>query len=72
VIRDEGHGFDVAMVPAVCRPSDLEAEQARGLALIRSFMDEVTFNEVGNEITMIKRKDKRGQTAQRVEDSFDG
>lgn len=72
VIRDEGHGFDVAMVPPGCRPSDLEAEQARGLALIRSFMDEVTFNEIGNEITMIKRKDQKEQTVRSVEDSFDG
>ena len=74
VIRDEGHGFDVAMVPPVCQPCDLEAEQARGLALIRSFMDEVVFNEIGNEITMIKRKDQRGRgrIVQRVEDSFDG
>ena len=72
VIRDEGHGFDVAMAPTGCRPSDLEAEQARGLALIRSFMDEVTFNEIGNEITMIKRKDQKKETVRIVEDSFDG
>jgi CheY-like chemotaxis protein len=57
VIRDEGHGFDMAAVPAGCRPSDLIPESARGLTLIRSFMDDVSFNEVGNEITMIKRKE---------------
>lgn len=57
VIRDEGHGFDVTAVPAVCRPSDLVPESARGLTLIRAFMDDVSFNEVGNEITMIKRKE---------------
>jgi anti-sigma regulatory factor (Ser/Thr protein kinase) len=27
----------------------------RGLLLIRTFMDEVTFNEVGNQITLVKR-----------------
>ncbi|NQV27531.1 MAG: ATP-binding protein [Rhodopirellula sp.] len=28
----------------------------RGLFLIRSFMDEVQFNDSGNEITLIKHK----------------
>jgi hypothetical protein len=27
----------------------------RGVLLIRTFMDEVSFNDAGNEITMIKR-----------------
>jgi hypothetical protein len=27
------------------------------LSLIRTFMDDVAFNEAGNEVTMIKRRD---------------
>ncbi len=55
VIRDEGPGFDVASVPD---PTDAAGEHAtggRGLALMRAFMDQVTFNDVGNQVTMVKR-----------------
>ena len=33
----------------------IQAVSGRGLLLMRTFMDEVTFNETGNEVTMIKR-----------------
>ncbi len=60
VIRDEGPGFDVQTVP---EPSDLgalEPEKGRGLALMRTFMDEVTFNDTGNEVIMVKRREGDG------------
>ena len=37
-------------------PANIELASGRGLLLIRTFMDEVLHNEVGNEITMVKRK----------------
>jgi CheY-like chemotaxis protein len=55
-VRDEGPGFDTTTVPNANQPGGLEADGHRGLSLIRSFMDQVTFNETGNEITMIKRR----------------
>lgn len=54
VIRDEGNGFDTAIVPKANDPHVLEDRKGRGLVLITSFMDKVTFNEKGNEITMVK------------------
>ncbi len=57
VVRDEGRGFNVAAVPGSNRPGDLEKEGGRGLVLMRAFMDEVAYNELGNEVTMIKRRD---------------
>jgi len=57
VIRDEGPGFDVAAVPAPGDAGALEPESGRGLSLMRTFMDELTFNEVGNEVTMVKRRE---------------
>ena len=57
VVRDEGRGFNVAAVPDSNHPGDLEKEGGRGLVLMRAFMDEVTYNETGNEVTMIKRRD---------------
>ncbi len=55
VVRDEGAGFDTSIVPEPGDPNALEREGGRGLLLMRSFMDEVQFNEQGNEVTLIKR-----------------
>ncbi len=56
VIRDEGPGFNVAALPDPTDPENLLKPSGRGLLLIRTFMDEVRFNDLGNEITLIKRK----------------
>lgn len=55
VISDEGPGFDPSVLPDPTDPLRLEMVHGRGLLLIRTFMDEVTHNERGNEITMVKR-----------------
>ena len=55
VISDEGPGFDPTALPDPTDPLRLEMVHGRGLLLIRTFMDEVTHNERGNEITMVKR-----------------
>lgn len=54
-IRDEGKGFDPTTLPDPTDPANMERVHGRGLLLIRTFMNEVHFNEAGNEITMIKR-----------------
>jgi anti-sigma regulatory factor (Ser/Thr protein kinase) len=43
-------------LPDPTDPANLGKSSGRGLFLIRTFMDEVSFNETGNEITMIKRR----------------
>jgi CheY-like chemotaxis protein len=58
VIRDEGPGFDPRTLPDPTDPANLEKVSGRGLLLIRTFMDEVNHNKTGNEITMIKRRDR--------------
>lgn len=63
VVRDEGPGFDVKAVPDPSSPGALEAEQGRGLSLMRTFMDEVVFNDAGNEVTMVKRRSDEATTA---------
>jgi len=55
VIRDEGPGFDRSQVPSPTDPGNLDRPCGRGLLLIQTFMDEVRFNDAGNEITLIKR-----------------
>jgi CheY-like chemotaxis protein/anti-sigma regulatory factor (Ser/Thr protein kinase) len=55
VIRDQGPGFDPSGLPDPTDPENLERVSGRGLLLMRTFMDEVTFNASGNQVTMIKR-----------------
>ena len=58
VIRDEGRGFDPAALSDPTSPQNLDRLTGRGLFLIRTFMDEVRHNDVGNEITLVKRRDR--------------
>ena len=58
VVCDQGEGFDPAGVPDPTDPRFLEAPSGRGLMLMRAYMDEVIFNEEGNEVTMIKTRSK--------------
>ena len=62
VIRDEGRGFDPSALPDPTEPEYLERRTGRGLFLIRTFMDEVRHNAVGNEITLVKRRDRSDGT----------
>jgi CheY-like chemotaxis protein len=58
VVRDEGPGFDPQTLPDPTEPCNLERCCGRGLLLIRTFMDEVYHNESGNQITLVKRRDR--------------
>jgi CheY-like chemotaxis protein len=58
IIRDEGPGFDPSKLPDPTDPSNLDKLSGRGLLLIRTFMDKVVHNEAGNQITMVKRRDR--------------
>lgn len=61
VIRDEGPGFDPSEIPDP-RDCDLEQISGRGLLLMRTFMDEIAFNEQGNVVSMVKRRRSCGDT----------
>ena len=51
-VRDQGPGFDVAKLPDLSKSSSLADTSHRGLTLIGNFMDEVKFNDQGNELRM--------------------
>lgn len=55
VIRDQGHGFDVNAFTNIDDSNAIASDSGRGLVMIRNFMDKVSFNDSGNEITMVKR-----------------
>jgi len=54
-VGDEGSGFDPGAVPDPTARSGLERNRGRGLLLMRTLSDEVRFNEVGNEVTLVFR-----------------
>ena len=55
-VRDEGKGFEIEQVDDPLDPENLLRTNGRGIFLIQACMDEIEFNEIGNEISMIKYK----------------
>jgi anti-sigma regulatory factor (Ser/Thr protein kinase) len=57
-ISDDGPGFNPADIPDPTDEENLLSTSGRGLFLIRAFMDQVSHNQPGNQITLVKlRKD---------------
>jgi serine/threonine-protein kinase RsbW len=63
-VRDEGPGFDPAEVPDPRLPENLERTGGRGIFLIRELMDEVRFNECGNCVRLVLRREDVRRTPQ--------
>ena len=59
IIRDEGPGFDPQSLPDPTDPENLLKSSGRGIMLMQTFMDDVTFNDRGNEVTLIRRARRR-------------
>jgi CheY-like chemotaxis protein len=54
LIADDGPGYDVPVLDQPIQADDLNCAGGRGMLLIRTFMDQVSFNGSGNQITMVK------------------
>lgn len=55
VVRDPGPGFDPRSVPSPTLGANVYRHHGRGIYLIRTLMDEVSFGRNGSEIRMRKR-----------------
>ena len=53
-ITDEGDGFDPAVVPDPTTDENIEKPTGRGIMLMRAYMDEVRFNDRGNQVCIVK------------------
>ena len=53
-ITDEGEGFDSGEVPDPTTDENIEKPCGRGIMLMRAYMDEVRYNETGNQVHMVK------------------
>ena len=56
-VVDEGKGFDPDTVPDPTTPDHLEQTGGRGLFLIRELMDEVEYNDRGNAVRLVLRRE---------------
>ena len=58
LVRDEGCGFDPASLADPLAPENLLKASGRGIFLMRSFMDEMSFERIeegGMQVRMVKR-----------------
>lgn len=55
-IRDDGKGFDPSTLPDPTDPENLARPFGRGVMLMRAFMDEVSYNSMGNEVTLRRNR----------------
>lgn len=55
-IRDEGEGFDLESVPDPTAPERISLPHGRGIMLMQAYLDEVSYNEVGNEVQLVKER----------------
>jgi anti-sigma regulatory factor (Ser/Thr protein kinase) len=55
-IRDEGPGFDPSCQGDCTESQNLERCSGRGLLLMQMYLDQVTFNRAGNEVTLVKNR----------------
>lgn len=55
-VADEGAGFDPACVPDPTADENLRRPCGRGIMLMRSYMDEVSYDCCGREVRMIKHR----------------
>ena len=56
-ITDEGKGFCLEDVPDPTADENLEKTCGRGVKLIQTFVDECHYNDAGNSVELIKRRD---------------
>ncbi|MBU1154391.1 MAG: response regulator [Proteobacteria bacterium] len=57
-ISDEGAGFDHGRLLNPTFNEHLLSERGRGIFLANAIMDEVIYNQAGNQVTLIKRRDQ--------------
>jgi CheY-like chemotaxis protein/anti-sigma regulatory factor (Ser/Thr protein kinase) len=61
LIADQGPGFDVTGLADPTDPGNIDRPSGRGVLLMRTFMDVVRFNPAGNQVTLVKLRDRAGQ-----------
>jgi serine/threonine-protein kinase RsbW len=54
IVRDQGQGFDPSRVPDATTPRGIRSVHGRGILIMQSYMDAVSFEKGGTEVRMCK------------------
>ncbi|NIM14447.1 MAG: SpoIIE family protein phosphatase [Candidatus Aminicenantes bacterium] len=54
IIEDMGEGFDLSAIPDPENPENFLCEHGKGIMMTLNAYDEVTYNEKGNKVTLLK------------------
>ena len=54
-VTDQGRGFDPSTIPDPTEPGNILKSGGRGLFLMRQLLDEVSYNDQGNQVTLVLR-----------------
>ncbi|MFT5300066.1 MAG: serine/threonine-protein kinase RsbW [Mariniblastus sp.] len=57
-ITDQGCGFDPTAIPDPTDDENVEKSSGRGVMLIKNFVDEIVYNDLGNSLELTKLKSK--------------
>src|SRR5882672_3990075 len=64
-IEDEGPGFDRSSVPDPLAEENLEKPSGRGILLIESYMNRVSWDHGGRRVCMVKKNNDQGEEESR-------
>lgn len=64
-VRDQGRGFDSSAVPDPTSPENQLFTHGRGIYLIKTLMDEISFDQGGAVVRMRKKSNARSDTQRR-------
>ena len=54
-VTDQGRGFDPSTITDPTEPENILKSGGRGLFLMRQLLDEVSYNDQGNQVTLVLR-----------------
>ena len=54
-VTDQGRGCDPSTIPDPTEPENILKSGGRGLFLMRQLLDEVSYNDQGNQVTLVLR-----------------
>lgn len=55
-VKDDGPGFDPSAIPDPTIPDRIPLPTGRGIMLMRAYLDDLVYNETGNEVQLVKDK----------------
>jgi serine phosphatase RsbU (regulator of sigma subunit)/ActR/RegA family two-component response regulator len=69
IVEDMGPGFDLSSIPDPENPENFLNENGKGIMMTMNAFDEVTYNDTGNQVTLVKYSEEKD--AQAIERSGD-